>query len=202
MPNRRTSPIPVTNSGSAAIPSSASALTLSVAESRLRAPSTPMVSASGTATSAAIATRKAELRTESLITSTTGVSVARDVPGLPVSNPLTNERYWSITGRLRCSCSRRAARLDGVALRPSSALAGSVGSATVAANTITDTIASVRTPSSSRRRMKPLSPWNGRKPARGARVGASAGSPAVLMRTRSFGRRCRSRRAAACPCSA
>ena len=52
-----------------------------------------MVSASGTATSAAIATRKAELRTESLITSTTGVSVARDVPGLPVSSPFTNERY-------------------------------------------------------------------------------------------------------------
>ena len=95
---------------------------------------------------AEIATRKAELRTESLITSITGVSVASDVPGLPVSRPFTNDQYWSISGRFRCSVSRSALRLSGVALRPSSARAGSVGSATVAANTITETIARVTHP--------------------------------------------------------
>ena len=186
VPNSRTSPMPETNSGSAAMPSSPSELPLSNTESRLSAPSTPSESARGIAMTAEIATRKAELRTESLITSITGVSVASDVPGLPVSRPLTNDQYWSISGRFRCSVSRSALRLSGVAFRPSSARAGSVGSATVAANTITETIARVTIPSATRRRMKPLIPWNGRaKNGREARVGSAAGPPVSLMRTRS-----------------
>ncbi len=53
---------------------------------------------------------------------------------------------------------RSVATDSGVDVRPRIARAGSLGSACVAANTTSDTSSSVSTPSSTRRRMKPVMP--------------------------------------------
>src|SRR6266516_1688554 len=164
VPNRSTSAMPATNSGSAASRSSPSDEPVSNQRSRRTAARIPSPSASGIEMIAEQRTRNAELTSASEITFETGSPEAIDVPGLSVTIPLTQLAYWSVTGRLRCSCSRSAFRLSGVAVRPSSAFAGSLGRACVAAKMITETTASVSAPRKTRRMTKPLIPWKTRRP--------------------------------------
>src|SRR6266545_3573049 len=157
VPNRSTSAMPATNSGSAASRSSPSDEPVSNQRSRRTAARIPSPSASGIE-------MIAELTSASEITFETGSPEAIDVPGFSVTIPLTQLPYWSITGRSRCSCSRSAFRLSGVAVRPSSAFAGSLGRACVAAKMMTETSASVSAPSRTRRMTKPVIPWKKRRP--------------------------------------
>src|SRR6266511_4184462 len=156
--------MPATNSGSAASRSSPSDEPVSNQRSRRTAARIPSPSASGIEMIAEQRTRNAELTSASEITFETGSPEAIDVPGFSVTIPLTQLPYWSITGRSRCSCSRSAFRLSGVAVRPSSAFAGSLGRACVAAKMMTETSASVSAPSRTRRMTKPVIPWKKRRP--------------------------------------
>src|SRR5690242_9291870 len=156
--NRMTSTKATTNSGSAARSSSRLELVVSKTFSRLNAAHAPIAIDSGIDSTAAIATRTAEFTSLGDSKVLTGSWAASDRPRLPCSRPVTQVRYWSMTGWSRCSWRRRAARLAGVADRPRMARAGSPGSAWVARNTSRETRTSTRTPSRSRRTMNPPTP--------------------------------------------
>lgn len=98
----------------------------------------------------AMATTVNEFTTRIRSNSATGVPDASDVPRSPESIPPTQSRYWRHTGRSRPSSARRRASCSGVALWPRIVRAMSPGSAWVAANTSTDTVASIATPVSTR----------------------------------------------------
>src|SRR5205085_9537057 len=87
--NSSASPIPITNSGSAASASVLVESTWSVGLSRRTAMITPRKIDSGSATIAATKTRKAELANRPLSSVVTGCSVAAEVPRLPVSTSLS-----------------------------------------------------------------------------------------------------------------
>src|SRR5262245_35599943 len=72
--------------------------------------------------------------------------------------PPSQSKYWVSTGRSSPSCSRRWATLSSVASFPRMAVAGSLGSACVAAKTMTETTNSVKTPKSNRFRTNLMMP--------------------------------------------
>src|SRR5215207_10255965 len=82
--NSSTSPMPITNSGSAASTSETVEPMWSAGRSRFIANQTPSAIESGIATSDAIRTRNSELPTRSDSSSLTGCCVAADSPKLPV----------------------------------------------------------------------------------------------------------------------
>src|SRR5436305_1985564 len=133
-----------------------------------------MAIASGMEMMPAQKTRKAELTMRSLMIELTGACAAKDVPASPCRRPVSQVQYCEKTERSRCSCSRSAFRLSGVAWRPRIARAGSP-SAWVAAKTTTETMASTSRPSRILRNTKPQIPPNcGIR----ARAGRAAGGPA------------------------
>src|SRR5262249_42246487 len=138
--NRMTRTSATTNSGSAAKASRRFELRASKIFSRLNAAQEPIAIDSGIDTIADIATSTEELTSLGQSSVVTGSCAAKEVPKLPRSNPVNQVQYWLKTGWSRCSFSRRAARLAGVADRPRMARAGSPGSACVAAKTTIDTI--------------------------------------------------------------
>src|SRR2546430_337936 len=103
----------------------------------------------------------------------TGTCAANEVPRSPWSMPVIHVKYCENTVRFRCSCSRSAFKLAGVAVRPRIARAGSPGSACVAANTTIETRNSTRIPSRTRRTMNPAIP-----PRRPRRTGTAVRGPA------------------------
>jgi hypothetical protein len=101
--NSRMSPMPITNSGSAASTRLSVEPTWSTGRSRRIAIRTPSPIDIGIATSAASRTRKAELPTRDESSSDTGCWVAADVPKLPLSTPPIHCRYWLTTESSRLS---------------------------------------------------------------------------------------------------
>src|SRR6267143_1652010 len=97
--------------------------------------------------------RNAVLTSRSPSSLLTGSCAANDRPASPCSRPVAQVKYCCTTGWLRWSCSRRAARLAGVAPRPKIARAGSPGRAWVAAKTTIETRTSTSSPCRIRRRM-------------------------------------------------
>ena len=149
--NRTISPMPITNSGSAASDSVVIERMWSVGLSRLTAIHTPSPIDSGSATSAETSTRNAELRIRAEISEETGCSVAAEVPKLPVITPPSQWKYCDTADSLRCSWRVSAASRAGVALRPRIARAALPGSAWVAANTTIDTSSRISSPRRMRR---------------------------------------------------
>src|SRR5918999_142332 len=181
VPSRTTNAIPTTNSGSAASARVKTDSEWSSGPSRRRADAAPMRIASGTPIRAAISMRNAEFSMRGPRSSVTGCRATSDSPRSPLRTPENQSQYCSTTGRLRFSCSRRAARDSGVAVRPRTARAGSPGSAWVAAKMMTEATKSVTTPSSVRRTMKPVRPrrTRGRRRPVGSAVPVSVRNPAV-----------------------
>src|SRR3989441_2111885 len=97
--------------------------------------------------------RKAVLTMRSPSSLLTGSCAANERPASPCSSPAAQVRYCTTLGWLRCSWSRRAARLAGVAPRPRIARAGSPGRAWVAAKTTIETSTSTSSPWRMRRTM-------------------------------------------------
>src|SRR5689334_3683431 len=126
-------------------------------------------------------TRNAELTSRSPSRLETGSWLANDVPASPCRSPPTQLKYCWITGWSRCSCSRSAFRLAGVAVRPRIARAGSPGRAWVAANTTTETAPSTSSPSSTRRSMKPVMPPGLKRRSPRSRGRAAGGGPAITV---------------------
>src|SRR5262245_58494092 len=153
-----TSTTPNSNSGSAARTSSRFELRVSKIFSRRNAAQEPIAIDSGIETIAEMATSTAEFTSLGANSVVTGSWAASEVPRLPRSSPVNQVQYWVKTGWSRCSFSRSAARLCGVADRPKMARAGSPGSAWVAAKTTIDTMNRTMRPSSSRRTMNPETP--------------------------------------------
>ncbi len=174
--------MPTTNSGSAATASVVTDSVWSSGPSRRRAETTPIRIASGTLTSAARSMRNAEFTMRDPSSSVTGCPATSDSPRSPVSTPESQSQYCSMTGRSRFSCSRSAASDSGVAVRPRIARAGSPGSAWVAAKMMIEATKSVRTPSSVRRTMKPVTPrkTRGRRRPLGSAVPVSVRRPALI----------------------
>src|SRR5919109_1463020 len=150
--NSRISPMPITNSGSAASTSEPFEIAWSTGRSRRMAVQTPIPIDSGTATIAATKTRNAVFATRSESSSLTGSWVAAESPKLPVSTPPIQLRYWLTMESFRFSWSRSAAIRSGVASLPRIAVAASPGSASTAAKTTSEIRNRVRTPSASRRK--------------------------------------------------
>src|ERR687895_1657078 len=144
--------IPITNSGSEARIREPVETMGSTARSRRIASHTPIPIDSGIATAAEISTRNRELPTRLDSSSLTGAWVAAESPRSRVKIPPSHWRYWLTTGSDRLSWSRSAASRSAVASRPRIACAASPGSASVAANTSSDTSHSVSRPRASRRR--------------------------------------------------
>src|SRR5919202_550930 len=148
----RISPMPITNSGSAARISVIVELTWSAGRSRFIAIQTPMTIDSGIAITEATTTRNDEFATRSDSSWLTGCCVAAESPKLPVTTPFSHSVYCVTTDWLRCSCSRSAATRSGVASLPRIAVAASPGRARTAAKTTSETSHRVRIPSPMRRR--------------------------------------------------
>src|SRR5215207_3125714 len=149
---RRISAMPITNSGSEARMSEAVETMWSTGRSRRIAVQTPIMIDSGIATTAETTTRNTEFPTRSERSSLTGAWVAAEVPRSPVKIPPSHLRYCVTTPSSRFSWSRSAASRSGVASRPRIACAASPGSASVAANTSSDTSHRVSTARARRRR--------------------------------------------------
>src|SRR5262249_23034356 len=152
--NRMTSAMPTTNSGSAAKTRVIREVATSKALSRQRAAYAPTRTDSGIEIRPEHRTRNAELTMRSAMSFMTGSWAAIDWPASPWSSPPAQMRYWMTIGRLRWSCSRSAARLAGVAVRPRIALAVSPGRAWVARKMMMETRIKTRAPSSSRLKTK------------------------------------------------
>src|SRR6266446_6857283 len=114
-----------------------------------------MSTESGIEITPAQSTRNAELMMRSPISFVTGSCAAIDMPASPCSRPPAQRRYCSTSGRLRWSCSRSAARLAAVAVRPRMARAVSPGRACVATKMTIETRNSTSPPRSRRRPMNP-----------------------------------------------
>src|SRR3989441_949110 len=124
--------------------------------------------------------RKAVLTMRSPSSLLTGSCAANERPASPCSSPAAQVRYCTTLGWLRCSWSRRAARLAGVAPRPRIARAGSPGSAWVAAKTTIDTSTRTSSPWRIRRRMNrrmpPVRAGPPAGPGRSSMAGPARGS--------------------------
>ena len=179
--NSSTSAMPITNSGSAASTSVTVDVMWSAGRSRRIAVHTPIKSDSGIATSDATRTRNTELPTRSDSRSLTGSCVAADaeVAGQQPAEPLDVLADHRV---VQIQLVAEAATRSGVASLPRIAVAASPGAST-AANTISETSQSVRSPSPSRRRIeltqrsppsrsrsstvaRPTSPAGSRRPSR------------------------------------
>ena len=126
--NSRTSPMPITNSGSAASTRRdrrADVVDRAVALHRQPARRSRSTAGSRPARRRAPGTRS--WRRAPTAARCTGCCVAAEVPKLPVSTPPTHCRYWLTTESSRLSCSRSAATRSGVASRPRIAVAASPG---------------------------------------------------------------------------